>query len=167
VNATGPVVSVYKLNANFSSANAAISENATNNTTIKIIAAAINIIVSDDAQNITFGQDLDPGSSDNPATKNSLNSYGVTCDYPGATCNISVKGNYNLMSQSNILGIGNISWAKVNDVLFQNAMSLYYQVVNASLPDQATQLLYYWLDIPGAQIAGNYYTNYTIQGEPA
>lgn len=166
VNATGAIGSSYKLDVNFTSNNTNVASNTTNFTIINIIASTLSITISDALTDVRFGSLLNPGTLNNNATNNSISAYNITCDYPSGNCNISIKGNGNMISGSNTLGIGNVSWNQVNDPSTEKILTLNYNVINATLPHLATQDIYLWIDIPNGQVAGDYKSNFTIQGQP-
>jgi len=163
VNATGNINSEYKLDSNFVST--LVSSNNTNDFGIKIISSAISISLSNDLFNINFGNGLTPGDINLPATNNSIGSYNITCHNSGGNCNLTIKGNSNLDDGINSVGIGNISWNKINDNSTKNNFKLFDSVINSSLLDLATQKLFFWLDLPSNTYAGNYKANFTISAQ--
>ena len=167
VNATGDIGESYKLDVNFTSDVSYTASNNTNFTIIRIVSPILSIILSDDLMNINFGSSLNPGTLDNPAVYNPENAYNLTCVHMGGNCNISIKGNSDLAYNINKIGIGNISWNWINNNDSQNPLSLTYNVINSSLANLATQFIYFWLDVPATQVAGDYQSNFTIYGESA
>jgi hypothetical protein len=113
---------------------------------------------------VQFGTTLNPGSLNNVAINNTHDAYNVTCENAGGNCNITVTGNAHLFSGSNLLGISNVSWSQADDTNTQKNMTLSLQIINNTLPHLVAQLLYFWIDIPGGQVAGTYRSNFTIQG---
>ena len=99
----------------------------------------------------------------NPAIGNSNNAYNITCNYIGGNCNISIKGNGHMIDGQNIFDISNVSWNQINNPITKKLLKLNYEIINSSLADLATQLIYFWIDIPVGQIAGNYKSNFTIR----
>ncbi|MEK6840186.1 MAG: hypothetical protein AABX72_04530, partial [Nanoarchaeota archaeon] len=164
INATGAVGSTYHLDVNFTSETGGIVSNRTNFTVINIIAPAFSISISQLLANVAFGASLNPGSINNPALNNTNNAYNVTCDNPSGNCNITITGNDHMRSGSNIIGINNVSWSQTNNVNTEKNLTLSLQIINNTLPNLLSQLLYFWLDIPGAIPAGTYRSNFTIQG---
>ncbi len=165
VNATGLVGAGYKLDANFTSTSFNVTSNATASTTINIIAPALSITISSDLANVQFGTSLSPGTVNNPGLNNSNNSYFVSCSYSGGNCNVSVKADSDLISGASLIGAGNLSWGKTNSSASETPLEFGWKIINATLPDLASQLLYWWIDVPGGQPAGNYRGNFTIQGQ--
>ena len=164
VNATGAVLSLYKLDVNFTSNESSIETNATDSTTIKIISSVLSLILSNDLANVQFPS-LVPATTNNDAQNNSDNSYNITCFHPGANCNISIKGNSNFINGLNSIGIGNASWNNEDDDSTENNFSLSYKIINATLPNSLAQLIYFWVDLPSGVVAGDYKGNFTIYGE--
>lgn len=164
VNTTGLIGKNYKLDVNFTSNETNVQSNKTNFTIINIISPALNIIISNELSNVQFSSLLNPGTTNNSALNNSNNLYNITCDYSPGKCNISIKGNSNLISEFSYFGISNVSWNQVNNLTTKKFLSLNYNMINESLNHLSTQFIYFWINIPPGQIAGNYKSNFTING---
>ncbi len=164
VNTTGNIGDSYKIDVNFTSD---IASNKTNFTTINIISPVISITISDALTNIQFNSSLSPGTTNNAALNNSDNAYNITCNYEPGNCNISIKGNDNIVTGPNTIGIGNVSWNKKNDPTDEKNLTTSYNIINATLSHLLSQLIYFWIDIPTSQVAGDYKSNFTIQGQPS
>jgi hypothetical protein len=163
INATGALNSIWKLAVNASSDS--VSAKISDNSTISIIDNTLSISISDELASVSFGTTLNPNTQNNSAVNNSNNGYSIVCTYTGGNCNISIKGNDNLFSGANVLGITNISWNQNNSLNGKQKLSLAYVSINQSLQNLATQLLYFWLDVPTNQVAGTYTGNFTVQGQ--
>jgi hypothetical protein len=167
VYATGEIGKSYKLNVNFDSDNLGVDSNVTASMGLSIINPTLSITLSPELTNVNFGSSLNPATANNPALGDSSNSYTITCNYEPGSCNVSMAANNHLISGINTIGIGNITWASQNNPNSGAQMSLNYSVVNGSLFDNATQPVYFWLNVPGGQIAGDYKSNFTILGQPS
>jgi hypothetical protein len=166
INATGNIGSSYQLNVNSTSNATQVASTNSSATTISIISAGtLSITLSDALANVLFGTQLNPGSQNNSALNNTDNIYNITCSNPSGICNISIKGNDNLVSGINTLGTSNISWNLQNSLLNKFQLKQQYSVINASLPNLASQSIYFWLDVPDQTVAGNYIGNFTIQAQ--
>lgn len=167
INATGGVGTTYTLDVNFSSTDVAV--NSVNSTpfNVSIISNPLSIALSSELSNVQFNSTLIPGSQNNDALNNSNNGYNISCSYLAGSCNVSIKSNDNLVSGANSIGVGNISWNHANSVSGEKLFTLAYQTINNTLANNAVQRLYFWLDVPPAQPAGNYISNFTIHAEPS
>ncbi len=166
VNATGAIGSAWKLDLNASSQTAGVASIATDSTNLSIIDQSISITISSELASVSFGSNLNPGSSNNTGTNNSNNGYTLTCAYTGGNCNVSIKGNGHLFSGVNSVGIGNTTWNTANTSLNAQRLSLSYQIINASLQQLVPQRIYFWLDVPSSLVAGTYTGNFTVQAQP-
>jgi hypothetical protein len=165
VNTTGTIGDDWTLGVNFTSNRTAAASNLTNFTTISIIAPTFSITLSNPLADVRFTDSLEPGTNDNAATNNSLSTYNITCGSDLGLCNVSIKGNSDLQSGSNFLGVTNVSWSHLNSAATENKLTTSLAVINSSLANAAVQKLFFWLDIPSAQTAGDYSGNFTIQGQ--
>ena len=166
INATGTIGSKYNLGVDFLSQSASVPFNTTNYTTINIIASVLSITISTPLTDLWFSNPLSPGTTDNAATNNTLSYYNITCDYNPGNCNISIKGNDDLLSGPNLIGVSNLSWNQTqNSPSVSKILTKAYDAINETLGDDRTQIIYFWLDIPSAQVAGLYLSNFTIQGQ--
>ena len=163
VNATGEVDTSYLIDAIFNSSISSSEDS--ENFEVLLIASSLSLTLSNDFFNIYFGPNLVPGSVGVPAENNSESAYNLTCYNSGYPCNVSIRGNQNLSSGLNSIGIDNIRWNKINDNSTGNPLSFDYSVINESLQDGIDQTLYFWLNLPNNVYAGTYKTNFTIYAE--
>jgi hypothetical protein len=162
VNTTGTIGNLYSLDSLFSS-NESIPSANTADFQIKIISPIISLTLSNELLDVSFGGSLLPGTTENPALNNSQDAYYVTCSHPGANCNVSISGS-DLSAGINKIGVGNVSWGKVDDNSTGSSLSPTYSVINSSLPDSSSQPIYFWMSVPSGIVAGNYKGNFTIFG---
>lgn len=134
---------------------------------------------SDESMNIGFGTNLDPGTDNINATKNynlteDRTAYNVTVStITNVNVNITIKG-ANLISGANTIAVGNVSWASnssdSNGTNMIPGSSVALQTdfdsgnkVGAGLIKGQTTHFRFWLDVPAAQVAGDYVGNFTQQ----
>jgi hypothetical protein len=165
VNATGRLNSKWVVDVNFSSDNSNVAGKTNGSFNITIIDSTLSITISSWLQQVDFNTGLNPGSQNNSALNNTHGVYNVTCQYMGGNCNVSIKGNDDLFSNGNRLGVTNVSWNRINDLNTKRSLTFDWGVINATLSNLAQQLIFFWLDVPSGAIAGTYASNFTIQGQ--
>lgn len=170
VNTTGDVGTTWKLAVNFTSTTSGILSNVTNYTLINIIASAISITLSQNLTDVQFGNQLNPGTTENLAVGNDPSVYNITCSNDAGNCNISIKANhFNLVSVTgaSTFRIENVSWSSpVNTTSEVRRLNDTWDgVINATLGNTRVQRIFFWIDIPSAQSAENYKSNFTIKGQ--
>jgi len=148
------------------------------------IATFLSCSWSNDALNISFGSNLNPGTNDTNATGNYLDAtttgtaYNVTVDTLSNTqANISMKGE-NLTSGANKIGLMNVSWASNTTIsnssnmapTLSTRLNNSFDTANWLAANEAigsTVHYRFWLDIPNGTVAGSYVGNYTQQCQAA
>jgi len=150
------------------------------------VATYIACTWSNAALNVTFNGTLNPGDTDKNASRNFYEvfaldsngprhtSYNVTIDtLSNVAGNITIKG-LDLISGSNAIGIGNVTWisnstiGNATNMIPSNSIALAtdYDTTNkvgSSVAVGSSVHYRFWIDIPSAQVAGNYIGNYTMQ----
>jgi hypothetical protein len=165
INATGNIGNKYNIDVLFDGGYPNVDSVNSSDVLFRIVSPLFSLVLSDNLWDVGFGEVLNPGEDDNPALNNSDNGYNVTCQHGGAACNISIKANSHFASGINSIGIGNLTWNKLNNATNSSSFDFDFVDLNSSLPDGSTQLIYFWLDIPEEIVAGNYKSNFTIYGQ--
>jgi|GEM_PF-2703035 len=140
VNASGSLDTSWMVGVKFTSQFASTVTTGNSQVNIKFV---LILNLSDHA--IDWGN-LDPGTVEQPAPDNPI--Y-ITIDENSNDANggIYIKGS-DLTSGSNAIGVGNITWATINNVGVGSDLTTGYQQVLATAPSGTNQSTYYWLDIP-------------------
>jgi hypothetical protein len=145
------------------------------------VATYLSCTWSNDALQISFGSNLNPGTFDINATQNynvtapnNITFYNVTVDtFSNVAANITVKGE-NLVSGANTIGVTNLTWASNataangtnmvpgNSIVLNTSYNL-ATPVGANRPTGSTTHYRFWLDIPNGTVSGSYTGNYTMQ----
>lgn len=150
-----------------------------------VITTYVACTWSDEAMNVSFGTNLNPGINDYNGTKNyfeqySGTSYNVTVDpLSNKVVNMTIKGDH-FRSGANSIYVGNTTWfsnttyangtnmiptnSKVMLTTYDKNTSNY---IGVNEPIGSSVWYRFWLDIPAAQISGTYVGNYTMQCEEA
>ncbi len=108
---------------------------------------------------VNFGN-LDPGATDSAA---SANPYTIRVN-PETNVNVDLyqKGD-DYTYGSYTLGIGNMTWNKVNNVAASLAITKTYSSVETNVTPNTNVTIYYWIGTPSAQRAGNYNTTIYVK----
>jgi hypothetical protein len=163
VNATGIPISEYKIGVLFNSSSTTVSQNHTDNATIRIIACIEDITLGWSTINFTVNPST-TGSS-NPAPGNSNNIYNIS-NTGTCTLRVWIKGtdiqNTSLPSPNKIL-VGNLTWSNTTDEYGNSYQMTYdYVLLNSSLtPTVKNITTYYWLAVP-AITTGRYNGTITV-----
>lgn len=160
-----------------------ITGNAVTSSQVGNLSASIQTYIactwSDEAMNVGFGANLDPGTDNINATKNyNLTGGGTAYNVTASTLSnvnvdITIKG-ANLISGANTIAVGNVSWASNNsqangtNMISGSSVALQTDFdsgnkVGAGLIKGQTAHFRFWLDVPAAQVAGDYVGNFTQQ----
>ena len=143
------------------------------------ISTYISCTWTNAALNISFGLNLNPSDTDVNATQNfgtysNGTSYNATVDtLTNVNVNFTVAGS-NLVSGTNIIGIGNVTWQSnttanngtnmlgTNSIILSASQNT-TNPVGGNLAAGSSTHFRFWLDVPAAQTAGAYSGNYTMQ----
>jgi hypothetical protein len=160
-----------------------ITGNAVTDSQVGNLSASIQTYVactwSDEAMNISFGTNLDPGTNDINATKNfndseAVSLYNVTVStLSNVNVDVTIKG-ADLESGANVIDVANVTWQSNNTspngtnmiASGSHPLGTTYDVVNKladGLGEGNTAHFGLWLDVPDGQISGNYIGNFTQQ----
>jgi hypothetical protein len=156
VNATGNFVNAYKIGVLFNSSYASVTQNHTDNATIRIIECTHSRTLS--WSSIDFSN-LNPNTagSSNAAPGNTNKLYNISNT---GTCRFQVwiNGSDLINTTYNTqINVGNITWHnRTNDFTTSYGLNKTYSLLNASLtPAMKNLTTYYWLAVPPI-IAGKY-----------
>jgi len=157
-----------------------------------IITTLVSCTWSDQALNISFGSNLNPGTNDYNGSRNyaetiltgnptgNWTSYNITVDtFSNKQANITIKGDH-FRAGTNVIYISNATWFSNTTMgngtnMIPTSSNLLYtdydknttKYVAVSEPIGSSVWYRFWLDIPGQQLAGTYVGNYTMQCEDA
>ena len=169
INATGEINTTWQFFTIYDSITYDwyIETNKTNNVNITIVEVSPPEFISITLLGfpIDFGS-LDPNAINSNASGNVNNSYIIRIENT-TTVNTDIyqKGG-DFTTNGYILGIGNMSWNTVNNVAASINMTNNYQdkvAENVANGTETNITMYYWLDIPTAQRAGDYNTTIYIK----
>ncbi|MCH8329124.1 MAG: hypothetical protein IIB81_01885 [Nanoarchaeota archaeon] len=153
VNATGEINTTWKFFTIYDSITyGPIELNKTDKVNITIVAPSGEFIsITLHGYPIDFSN-KDPNTIDNPGVGN----YTISID-PETTINVDLyqKGN-DYINDSYILGIGNMTWKKIDDAATSASVTKTYSSVEADVAKNTEVPMYYWIDLPTGQHAGDY-----------
>jgi hypothetical protein len=140
--------------------NQIIESNETNNKAYNFLSVAaefINFTVTDYCNDdVNFGS-LNPGMENQPADQTDIEGA-VTLTVGSETnvnCNVQIKGT-DFTGTGNI-DIGNAKWKADNDVIGATFMDTIYNTIDTSTAGVEKIIhIWFWLTIPGGQLAGDY-----------
>jgi len=156
INATGDYIKAWKIGVLFNSSDSGITDNHTDNATIKIIECWEGLDVT--WTSIDWG-DLESDTDDNAAPDNDNNLYNLT-NIGTCTLKVWLKGT-NLqnttLSYPNLILAGNLTWSNTtNDAGSAHQMTTTYTILNESFTSAIRNVTtYYWLTVPRVY-AGRY-----------
>jgi hypothetical protein len=134
---------------------------------------------SDDALNVSFGDNVTLGASHN-ATKNFVDNhnytnYNITADSSNSgNANITIKGS-NFVTSGSTLGVGNVSWA--SNITDSNGTNMVFpgtaeiitdsydttNLIAENIGADTTASYRMWLTVPSSLTAGQYKGNYSLR----
>lgn len=160
VNATGSQGESYLLDANATSSYSEIEGNDTGDNQVQINqVAAINLSWS----TVDFGT-LDPDDENQSAAGNYDRSYNVSVLENSNAVDLWIKGqDLNSVDTGYSIGIGNMSYAKVNSTDDMDPIGYGYDLIEDGVSYGSPLTMFYWLDVPTGIIKGDYQGSITIK----
>ena len=122
-----------------------------------------DVTVTPCASPLSFGS-LNPGTNDNPVIPGCVNGDVRVTNNPasnGAVA-VTIKGTDFTGVPSGTIVIGQVGWDKDNTPLTTTAMTTIAASVESALASGISADMYFFLDVPSAQIAAAYSSTFTV-----
>lgn len=155
INASGDENTVHELDFKVNSSYEEVDTVDTLNSIVEIR----DVLLMDLDWNTTNFGTLDPGQENRNASENNAGGYNLTIKEDSNTVdNLWLKGTDLVHSNydSYKIGIGNMSYAEINDAQQSTNLTENYSLIDTGLSPGTVKTFYYWLDVPYGILRGDY-----------